>query len=89
MEFTPGYSMSWLDVTVRVSIISEQFWNLKRFQMTENWQTLSKFSRRIRKKTVVNIDLSVSLQHLVKLQRIVLELSKTLERQCSHWSWTT
>lgn len=49
------------------------------------WQTMSQFSRRTRRGTQENTDLSVSLQCLAKLWRILFGevLKKTCEGQCT------
>lgn len=49
------------------SIIFQFFGSLERSQLTRSWQMLSQFSRRMRKKTQVIVDLSVSLQFQAKL----------------------
>ena len=46
--------------------------NLQRSQLTGNWLTLFQFSRGARRKTLVTTDLSVSLQCLAKLWRVLL-----------------
>jgi len=56
---------------------SEEKNNITALKKTSIWQTLSQFSRTVRRKTLVITSLSVLLQHLIKLwRRLFWELLK-------------